>query len=329
MSGMERLRIPDITDVLLAGKRLSGKIRVTPMEYSHPLSGSTGGDVWLKLENRQLTGSFKIRGAINKMYSLSDEERSRGVVTASSGNHAQGLAAAAGMLGARAVICVPATCPETKKESVRNLGKDCVELRVVGDRYDDTEREALRLAEREGLSYVSAYEDTHIAAGQGTLAFEMLMEQPELDLIFCPLSGGGLLTGVAVASRALRPGIKLYGTMAENNPSWQRALEAGEVQDVAERDSVADALGGSASRKLFGFIKSTIDGIVPSSEEDIERSMALVHKLHHTVIEGGAATSVAALLSGLVDVRGKKAGVVVSGGNVDDSKFIKILEKYI
>lgn len=322
------IRTPTITDVLTARNLLCGRVRRTPLEFSYPLSRLTGARVFLKLENTQRAGSFKIRGAINKMCSLSEEERARGVITASSGNHAQGVAVAAAMLRTRAVICVPETCPETKKESVRSRGGEYVDLRVTGAMYDDTERVAVEYAGSEGLSFVSAYEDTHIAAGQGTVALEMLMDEPELDVIFCPLSGGGLLTGIAAAARALRPGIELWGTFAENNPSWTRAWGEGRVVPVTERPSLADALGGGASAKLYPFIRESLAGVLPIPEESIARAMAWMHRHHHMVIEGAPGTAVAALASGKVDVKGKSVGVVISGGNVDDDRLVSILKKY-
>jgi threonine dehydratase len=321
------VRIPDITDVLKAGKLLSGLVRHTPLEYSHPLSELTGARVYMKLENQQHANSFKIRGALNKMYSLTEDERAHGVITASSGNHAQGLATAAAMLRTKAVICVPETCPDTKKASVRARGGEYVDLRVNGVQYDDTERTALEIADEEKLTFVSAYEDTYIAAGQGTLALEMFLDEPELDVIFCPLSGGGLLTGVAAAALALRPSVELWGTMAKNNPSWSRAWDAGRVVPVEETDSIADALGGSASPKLFDFIRHNITGIADISEEDIAKAMAFAHKNHHMVIEGAAGTAIAALMSGKAAMKGKRAAVVISGGNVDDAKFVRILNE--
>lgn len=322
------MRIPSITDILKAAKTIRGKVRRTPLEYSHPLSKLTGGDVFLKLENQQRTNSFKIRGAMNKMHALSDEERRGGVVTASSGNHAQGLSLAASMLKVRAVIYVPETCPETKKASVLARGGKYVELRVVGTQYDDVERAALLAAEAEGLTFVSAYEDTDVAAGQGTLAIEILEEEPEMDAIFCPLSGGGLLTGVAVASRALRPEIELWGTFAENNPSWSRAWEEGFVVPVEEKNSLADALGGSASPVLFGFIRETINGIVPVPEHEIAKYMAWVHENHHIVIEGAAATAIWGVLSGVTDLKNRRVCAVISGGNVDDAKLLEVLHEF-
>jgi threonine dehydratase len=322
------MRIPDITDILKARRTLAGLVRRTPLEYSHRLSERTGAMVWLKLENQQHTSSFKIRGAINKIFSLSEEERARGVITASSGNHAQGVATAAAMTKTKAVVCVPLTCPESKKSSILARGGEYADLRVIGASYDDTEREALRMAQEDGYLFVSAYEDLFVAAGQGTLAVEMLEDEPELDVIFCPMSGGGLITGITVASKALRPGIGIWGTTASNNPSWFHAWDSGRVEPVREKESIADALGGSASSKLFIFIRNNITGVISLSEDEIKRAMADIHRLHHLVIEGASGTAVAGLLSGSVDVRGKRVGVVISGGNADDSKFMKILKKY-
>lgn len=328
MNTSEDIRIPSITDVLIARNRISGQVRRTPLEHSHQLSKMCGAEVYLKLENQQIANSFKIRGAMNKMFSMSDEQREHGVVTASSGNHAQGLAAAASKLASRAVICVPETCPETKKSSVIARGGRFVDLRVAGRTYDDTERVALKIASDDGLTYVSAYEDTEIAAGQGTLAVEIMLDVPDIDVIICPLSGGGLMTGVAVASRALRPGVELWGTTARNNQSWQHAWDAGRVEPIEERDSIAEALGGSASQKLYPFIRRTINGIIDSTEDEIMESVAFIHGAHHQVIEGAPGTAVAALLFNKIDVRGKKVALVISGGNLDDSEAVEILERY-
>lgn len=322
------IRIPDITDVLTARKRIAPYVRNTPLEYSYQLSKLCGGDVFLKLENQQIANSFKIRGAMNKMFAMSEEDRRHGVVTASSGNHAQGLATAARVLRTRAVIYVPEVCPETKRASVIARGGEFVELRVEGHSYDDTERAALKAARDERSTFVSAFEDTEIAAGQGTLAVEILLEVPDIDVIISPLSGGGLMTGIAVASRALRPNVELWGTMARNNQSWQHAWDAGKVEPIDEKDSIAEALGGAASQKLYPFIRKTINGIADSSEDEIMEAMAYIHGKHHQVIEGAPGTAVAALLFKKIDVRGKKTAVVISGGNVDDSEEIEILSKW-
>ena len=324
---IERIE-PTITDILRAARFLRGRIRTTPLEYSFPLSGESGAEVFVKWENQQKCGSFKIRGALNKMFSLSEEERSRGVITASSGNHAQGVALAAKMLKVRAVICVPGMCPETKRQAIRNLGEPFAELRICGHFYDEAEQESFRLQKEEGLTYVSAFEDPHIVAGQGTLGLEMLLEEPELEAILCPLSGGGLLSGVLTAARALKPGIEVWGAHAQANPAWPEAFKAGKVVPVEEEETIAEGLCGSASAKNFGYIRQNITGISSIPEEAIERAMAFVYHEHHQIIEGAAAVSVGALLEKTPDLRGRKVGVVISGGNVEGSRLMKILEKH-
>ncbi len=316
---------PRLIDVLRAARFLRGRIYRTPLEYSYPLSEACGASVYVKWENRQKCRSFKIRGALNKMFSLSEAERALGVVTASSGNHAQGLATAARILETRAVICVPGACPETKRQAIRNYGGPFVDLRVVGAVYDDAEAESFRLRDEEGLTYVSAFEDLQIASGQGTLALEMLEDEPDLDVILCPISGGGLISGVTAAAKGLSPSIGIYGTHAEANPSWPEAFRAGKVLPVSEKETVADALCGGASPLLFEYLKDRLDGLAAASEEALESAMAFVHRHHHEVIEGGAATVVAALLSGRLDLAGKNVGLVISGGNVDDDRLVEIL----
>ena len=318
---------PRLTDILMAARFLQGRIYRTSLEYSYPLSEASGASVYVKWENRQRCRSFKIRGALNKMFSLSEEERRRGVVTASSGNHAQGVATAARLLKTRAVICVPGACPETKRRAIRNYGGDFVDLRVVGSIYDDAEAESFRLRDEEGLTYVSAFEDLKIAAGQGTLGLEMIEDEPELDVILCPISGGGLISGVVAAVKGINPSIKVYGAHAAANPSWPEAFRVGHVLPVEERETVADALCGGASQPLFDYLRDRLDGLVALSEEELESAMAFVHRHHHEVIEGGAATVVAALFSGQLDLAGKKVGLVVSGGNVDDDRLIEILAR--
>lgn len=319
---------PEITDVLMAARFLKGKIHRTPTEYSIPFSKRTETEVYVKWENQQKCRSFKIRGALNKMFSLTEEEKARGVITASSGNHAQGVATAAQMLKTRAIICVPGMCPETKRDAIRNLGGEYVDLRVFGHFYNEAEEKSFQLRDEEGLTYVSAFEDLKIAAGQGTLALEMLMDEPELDIIFCPISGGGLISGVVTTALALRPHIQVWGVHASANPTWPEAFKQDRVIPVDEDETIADALCGGASQPLFEFLKDRLAGTIAVSEEELEEAMAFTHHHHHQVIEGGAATSVAALFSGKVEVTGKKVGLVISRGNVDDGKLVEILNKY-
>ncbi len=314
---------PEMRDVLKAARFLEGRIRKTPVEKSYPLSDMAGSEVFLKWENQQLCGSFKVRGALNKMYSLTPLERGRGVITASSGNHAQGVAMAASLLGVRAVICVPGSCPDTKREAILSRGSGLVDLRVIGRFYDEAEAEAKAVAERDGLVYVSAYEDHHIVSGQGTLGLEFLMEVPDLDLLIVPLSGGGLISGVATAARALRPGIEVIGVHASANPSWKEALKNCAVVPVAESDNYADALSGGASGILFPLVRKIVSGLSDVSEHEIAKAIVFLHSNHHQVVEGAGSIGVAAVLARRIETGGRKTGIVISGGNISDGTILK------
>lgn len=322
---MSETTVPEMKDILLAKGFLESKIRKTPVDLSGPLGEKSGGTVCLKWENLQLCGAFKIRGALYKMFSLPAPERERGVVTASSGNHAQGVATAAPMLGVHAVICVPGSCPETKKRAIRRRGGRFVDLKVTGKYYDEAEAEAKRLRDESGMVYVSAYEDRHIISGQGTLGLEFLEEQPDLDVILVPISGGGLITGVAVAAQSLGPRIEVWGVHAKANPSWTRAWETGRVEPVEEEDTLADALSGAASPILFDYLRQRLAGLIQVDEHEIASAIAFLHREHHQIVEGAGAAGVAALISGKLSLKGRKAGVVVSGGNIDEEKLLSIL----
>lgn len=316
-----------ITDILSAAKFLSGRIRRTPFEYSPPLSSLTGGKVWLKLENQQIAGSFKPRGAFRKMFSLSADERARGVITCSSGNHAQAMAMAAAALKTRTVICVPGQCPQVKRDAICEKGGEFVELRVIGAYYDEAEAECLKMAGREGLTFVSAFDDPAVVAGQGTVGIEMAEDEPGLDVLVCPISGGGLIRGVATALETLCPGIKVYGVHAAANPAWAEALKRGRVEAVNEEDSVADALSGGACSNHFEFVRGKIGKLISVTEDEIERGIRFMFEKHRQLVEGGGAVGVAAVLSGKIDLRGRKVGIVVSGGNIGEETFLRVLER--
>ena len=319
---------PQFYDVLLAARFLRGRIRHTPTERSEPLSRLSGAEVFVKWENHQICGSFKIRGALNKMFSLSPEDREKGVVTASSGNHAQGIAMASKALGVRAVICVPGVCPQTKREAILSLGGDSVELRVVGHLYDDAEDEAHRLQKEEGMTYVSSYEDHFIVSGAGTLGLEMVMDEPELDIVISPAGGGGLLNGVAIPVKASRPEAEIWGVQSVASNPYVVSWPGGKVLDVEYKDSLADGLTGSIPQSLLDLAKQRITGFVEVQESDIARAIGFLHSKHHQVVEGAGAVGVAALLAGKIPVKGKRVGVVISGGNIDDERLLKILNEY-
>lgn len=315
-----------ITDILLAARFLKNRIRHTPLEYSPELSGVTGGKVWLKLENQQIAGSFKPRGAFNRMFAMTQEEKEKGFITCSSGNHAQGVAMAARALKVKAVICVPGQCPRVKRESILEKGGEYVELRVIGTYYDEAEAESMKMAERENLVFISAFDDPYVSAGQGTVGLEMLLDEPELDVILCQISGAGLIRGVATAAKALRPGIKVWGVHAEANPAWPEAIKRGRVEPADEEISLADALGGGACQNHLTFVRSELEGLITVSEEEIASGIRFMFEKHHQLVEGAGAITVAAALAGKADLRGKKVGIVVSGGNIGEEKFFHAMK---
>ncbi|MDD4364675.1 MAG: threonine/serine dehydratase [Synergistales bacterium] len=320
--------VPTITDVLEARRFLRGRVRHTPTELSPSLSDRMGAPIFIKWENHQICGSFKLRGALNRMFSLSEEERSRGVVTASSGNHGQGVAMAASMLEVKAVICVPGSCPETKKAAIGRLGGEWVELRVVGRLYDDAEREAHEAAEREGRTYISSFEDRRVVAGAGTLGLELILDEPDLDLIVVPAGGGGLMNGVAIATKALRPSVEIWGVQSVASQPWVLSWPGGKVVETTYDDSLADGLTGSIPQSLLTLAKERVSGILAVTEENIAEAIAFCHREHHEIVEGAGAVGIAALLSGRIDVAGRRTAVVISGGNIDEERLLEVLNRH-
>lgn len=319
---------PSITDVLLAYRFLQSRVRHTPTELSAPLSEKLGSQVFIKWENHQVAGSFKLRGALNKMFSLSCEEMQRGVVTPSSGNHAQGVAMAAKMLGVKAVICVPGVCPETKQQAIKMRGGEFADLRVIGHFYDEAETEAKRLAREEGLTFVSSYEDHFVVSGAGTIGLELLMDEPELDVLVIPAGGGGLINGIAIAAKALRPEIEIYGIQSVTSQPWVKSWPLGRVVEVEYEDSLADGLSGSIPQSLVDLAKKRINDFLAVTEDDIARAIAFLHHEHHQVVEGSGAIGVAALLAGKISIEGKRVGVVISGGNIDKKRLMEVLNRF-
>jgi len=317
----------DITlrDIYQARGRIAPIARRTPLVSSPSLAERAGQPVFLKLENLQETGSFKIRGAANKLSSLPEEARSRGVITVSSGNHGRALAYVARRFGVRAVVCLSEAVPENKREGIRRLGGEVV---VQGSTYDEAAEHALRLQEERGLEMVFAFDDPWIIAGQGTIGLELLEELPDIRAAVVPLSGGGLLGGIALALKSADPGIRVIGVSMERGPAMVESLRAGRVVDIVEEPTLADALAGgiSPNRYAFGIVSRTIDEAILVSEEEIAEAMAFALERHHLVVEGGGAVGMAALLSGKLRGLGGPTAVVVSGGNVDLSTLLWIAD---
>jgi threonine dehydratase len=285
--------------------------------------------VYLKAENLQQTGSFKIRGAANRILALTPEERARGVVTVSTGNHGRAVAYVGRELGIRAVVCISGGVPSNKVAAIEQLG---AEVLVHGETYDDAEKLAWRLRDEQGLTLVDPFDDPFIIAGQGTVGLELLEDCPEVNTVVVPLSGGGLVSGVALALKSANPAIRVFGVSMERGPAMLRCLEAGKLIQIAEEETLADALVGNVglnNQHTFRIVRSYADEVVLVSEEEIAEAMAFALVEHHLVVEGGGAVGIAALLSDKLGQLGKNVAVVISGGNVGLSKLLQVSGKWI
>jgi threonine dehydratase len=303
------------SDILEARGRIAGRVLRTPMRRSPALERATGAPVWLKCEHHQTTGSFKLRGATNAVLSLSDEERSRGVVTFSTGNHGRALSHAAIGAGTKAVVCMSALVPRNKVEAIRALGAD---IRIVGNSQDEAERAAGELEKAEGLRRVSPMDDALVIAGQGTLGMEIMEDAPELQTVLVPLSGGGLISGVALAVKTLSPKTRVIGVGSKSCPAMAASLEAGHPVEVPEEPSLADSLGGGIgleNRHTFEMTKRYVDQCVLVGEEDIAAGIRFAYEAEGEVIEGAAAVGIGALLNGSVRPAGP-AVIVLTGKNI-------------
>jgi len=314
----------EFKEIYLAQRRIQSIVRRTPLEPSLFFSDACGGEVYLKLENLQLTGSFKIRGALNKMLQLSPEERRRGVVTASAGNHAQGIGYGAKMLGIEATIVVPQNTPKTKIEAIRRYG---VDLMIHGENYDEAEKKARQLERELSKVYVSPYNDYDVIAGQGTVGLEMWEQQSNLEVVLVPVGGGGLISGIAIALKSLNPDIEVIGVQSKASPVMYESMKQGRIVEVPIEESIAEGLHGGIEKGsvTFDFVKELVDDIVLVEEADIETAIALFLEHHHQVAEGAGAVGLATLMGSEKRFNGRRIGVVISGGNIDISLIKKIL----
>ena len=326
----ESRRLPDFGDVQAAAGRLEGVARRTPLLAETPLDELTGGRVLLKLESLQRTGSFKIRGAYNRLVQLDDAERRNGVVAFSSGNHAQGVAAAAKMLGIPATIVMPSDAPRAKLENTRALGAQV----VLYDRVRESrEQIAAKLAADQGATLVPAYDDPHVIAGQGTTGLELMQQAGELglkpDQVLVPCSGGGLVSGSALAIRALSATAAVYGVEPEAFDDTRRSLAAGRLlTNPPDARSICDALQSSPPGKLtFALNRVLLAGILTVSDAEVETAMAHAFRHLRLVIEPGGAVALAAALAGRLPLRDRTTAIVVSGGNVDVERFVAALTR--
>jgi threonine dehydratase len=316
-----------LIDVYHARQKIAAIVKKTPLIPSPYLSKLTGAKVYLKLENHQVTGSFKIRGATNKILSLSEEEKGRGVITVSSGNHGRAVAYVARQLGIQATICVPLPVPENKRQPIRDLG---AELVVEGVNGDEAMAYADELQAERGMTMVHPFDDLDVIAGQGTIGLELLEDFPEIDTLIAPLSGGGLISGIALTLKSANSSIHVVGVSQARGPAMVESLKEGRITDIVETPTLADALAGGLNadnRYTLPLVQNYVNETVLVSEEEIARGIVFCIREHHMVVEGGGAVGVSALLAEKVSRLGNNLAVIISGGNISADVLAKLLSE--
>jgi threonine dehydratase len=312
---------PTLDDIRAAAERIKGAVIRTPMMKSRTLSEIADAEVWLKFENLQFTAAYKERGALNKLLQLSDEERSRGVVAASAGNHAQAVAYHGRRLGIPVTIVMPVSTPMMKVTQTEGHGAQVV---LFGERFDDAHAHARELEAEKGYVFVHPFDDVAIMAGAGTVALEMLEDAPELDTLVIPIGGGGLISGVATAAKALKPGIKVIGVEAELYPSMKNVVEGGngEIGGDTLAEGIAVKEPGQLTRAI---ITDLVDRIDLVGENDLEHAVSMLVNIEKTVVEGAGAAGLAAILADPERFRGRKIGTTLCGGNIDSHLLANVL----
>jgi len=313
-----------IADIWEAYKLLKPRLHHTPLAPSRTLRDITGADVYLKAENMQRSGSFKVRGASYKLSRLSKEEYSRGVIAASAGNHAQGVAIAAAQYNISCTIVMPETAPLAKVTATQGYGAEVV---LHGFTYDDAYQYCLELQQETGATFIHAFDDPDIIAGQGTLGLEMLSDLPDADALIVPIGGGGLIAGITIAARALRPNIKIIGVQAEGAAGCRASLDAGELRTLPSIATIADGIAVKRPGTLtFPIIQNLVDDVVMVNDEAIIGAVLLLMERSKMLVEGAGAAGVAAMLSGVVKLDGKRVLVPLTGGNIDINLVGRFIE---
>lgn len=310
-----------LSGVKAAHEKIRSHIRKTPLEFSQQLSEQTGNEVYLKLENWQKTGSFKIRGAVNKMLSLSDEEQQKGIITASAGNHGLGVAHAAKLLGIQGKIIVPENASLAKIKALQNYELDLLKR---GDDYDEAEEIAWNIQKQEDLTFIHAFSDPEIIAGQGTIGIEILEDLPDAETILVPIGGGGLISGVAIAAKSINPEVKIIGVESEASPAMSNSVQARKNIETPIEETIADGLAGRFVTDLtLALTQKYVDGVVLVSEKGIKDAIKVMVENEHMLIEGSAAVGVAALLESKITPQGKTV-VILTGRNIH-TKILKAI----
>ena len=312
-----------IDNVYRASNALKGVVRKTDVIYAPKLC--KGCDLYLKTENLQITGSFKVRGAYYKMTKLTQEEKSRGVIACSAGNHAQGVALAAQKNGIKAVICLPDGAPISKVEATKSYGADVCLVEGV---YDDAYNRALELRDEKGYTFIHPFNDEDVIAGQGTIALELIDQIADLDAVLVPIGGGGLISGIAYTLKTINPKIKVYGVQAAGAPSMQKSVKDGKIEELPSVSTIADGIAVKKPGDLtYEICQKYVDDIVTVSDDEISAAILALMEQHKLVTEGAGAVAVAAAMFRKIDLQGKKAVCVCSGGNIDVTILSRVIKR--
>jgi len=314
-----------LAEIRAAMDRIRDSIYLSPCARSEYFSQLTGNSVYLKLDNLQRTGAFKERGALNKLLTLTTEERSRGVIAASAGNHAQGVAYHAGRHGIRAEICMPLTTPLIKVSATKSYGAEVI---LHGANYDEACEEAVRRSQQFGMTFVHPFDDEVVIAGQGTMGLEILQQVPEIEAVIAPIGGGGLISGVACAIKESNPQVRIIGVQPARLPSMKVAIAEGHPVTLNPAATIADGIAvRRAGEKTLPLIQKYVDDIVTVDEEEIANAILLLLEREKTLAEGAGAAAIAALINRKTPLSGKRVAVLVCGGNIDVSLLSRIMER--
>ncbi len=312
-----------LDNVYRAGYALKNVIRKTDVIYAPKLRNDA--EIYLKTENLQITGSFKVRGSYYKMSRLSEEEKARGVIACSAGNHAQGVALSAQKNGIKAVICLPDGAPISKVEATKSYG---AEVCLVEGVYDDAYRRALELRDEKGYTFIHPFDDEDVIAGQGTIALEVVEQLPDLDAIIVPVGGGGLISGIAYTIKTLNPNVKVYGVQAAGAPSMVNSVRDGKIEELSSVSTIADGIAVKKPGNLtYEICSKYVDEIVTVTDDEISAAILALMEQQKLVTEGAGATTVAAAMFDKVDIKGKKVVCLLSGGNIDVTILSRVISR--
>lgn len=314
-----------LSDIYSALNRIRADIRVSPCTYSEAFSGLTQNSLFLKLDNQQRTGAFKERGALNKLLTLSSDERAHGVIAASAGNHAQGVSYHAGRHGIRTRIVMPLPTPLTKVSATRGYGADVL---LYGANYDEAYGKAIELSEQDHLTLIHAFDDDAVIAGQGTLGLEILSQHPDIEVVVSPIGGGGLTGGIACAVKETNPKVMVYGVQPARLPSMKAAVAEGRPVTLEAAKTIADGIAvRRAGERTLPLVQKYVDDIVTVEEEEIANAILLLLEREKTLAEGAGAAAIAAVLNRKLPLEGKRVAVLVCGGNIDVTLLARIIQR--